>query len=182
MKKMGKIFFLVQRLFNKGISSYQLSRFGAVGKNCQLRGVGNFTEKNIFLGDNVTIGVNSTFLASDAKIIIKNNVLLGPHVFLITGNHRIDVLGKYICDAKEKLPENDADIVIEDDVWIGAGSIILKGVTVGEGSVIGAGSVVTKDVPPYAVVAGNPAKVIKYRFSEEEIKLHKKLLLEGEHK
>lgn len=182
MKKIGKIFSLVKRLFNKGISSYQLSRFGTVGKNCQLRGVGNFTEKNIFLGDNVTIGVNSTFLASDAKIIIKNNVLFGPHVFLITGNHRIDVLGKYICDVKEKLPENDADIVIEDDVWIGAGSIILKGVTVGEGSVIGAGSVVTKDVPPYAVVAGNPAKVIKYRFSEEEIKLHKKLLLEGEHK
>lgn len=182
MKKVGKIFFLVRRLFNKGIALYQLSRFGTFGKNCQLRGPGNFTEKNIFLGNNVTIGVNSTFLASDAKIIIKNNVLFGPHVFLITGNHRIDVLGEYICNVTEKLPENDADIVIEDDVWIGAGAIVLKGVTIGEGSVIGAGSVVTKDVPPYAVVAGNPAKVIKYRFNEEEIKLHRELLLEREGK
>lgn len=60
-------------------------------------------------------------------------------------------------------------VVIEDDVWVGFNAIILGGVKIGKGAVIGAGSVVTKDVPPYSIVAGNPAKVIKYRFSSEEI-------------
>ena len=55
------------------------------------------------------------------------------------------------------------NIIIEDDVWIGANSVILPGITIEQGAVIGAGSVVTKDVPSYAIVAGNPAKIIKYR-------------------
>ncbi len=62
-----------------------------------------------------------------------------------------------------------ANIEIENDVWFGASCVVLKGVTIGSGAVIGAGAVVTKDVPPYAIVAGNPAKVIKYRFDEETV-------------
>ena len=60
-------------------------------------------------------------------------------------------------------------IIIHDDVWIGSNSVILSGVTIGRGSVVGAGSVVTKDVAPYTIVAGNPAKFIKYRFSKDTI-------------
>ena len=75
-----------------------------------------------------------------------------------------------------KLPSNDKDIIIEDDVWIGTGAIILKGVTVGEGAIIAAGAVVTKDVPPYSIYGGNPASFIKFRFTEEEVKLHKEKL------
>jgi hypothetical protein len=66
-------------------------------------------------------------------------------------------------------PACKGDIVIQNDVWIGAKSTIMSGVKISNGSVVGAGSVVTKDVPPYAIVAGNPAKVVKYRFSEEQI-------------
>lgn len=73
---------------------------------------------------------------------------------------------------------NDQDVVIEDGVWVGCNVVILKGVTVGRGSVVGAGAVVTKDVPPYAVVGGNPAKLIKYRFTEEQIKEHERILKE----
>lgn len=61
------------------------------------------------------------------------------------------------------------DIIIKNDVWIGANSILVDGITIGNGAVVAAGSVVTKDVPPYAIVGGNPAKVIKYRFSKEFI-------------
>ena len=73
---------------------------------------------------------------------------------------------------KEKRPEDDRDIVIESDVWVGANSTILRGVTVGEGSVIAAGAVVTKDVPPYSIVGGVPARVLKMRFDEETQKEH----------
>ena len=66
-------------------------------------------------------------------------------------------------------PSCKGDIIIQNDVWIGAKSTIMSGVKISNGSIVGAGSVVTKDVPPYAIVAGNPAKIVKYRFTEEQI-------------
>ncbi len=66
--------------------------------------------------------------------------------------------------------ERTGKTTIGNDVWIGAASIVLKGVTIGDGAVIGAGSIVTKDVPPYAIVAGNPARIVRYRFDPETVK------------
>jgi len=87
------------------------------------------------------------------------------------------IVGKYMFDYTEsdKLPEDDQPIVISDDVWIGAGAIILSGVNIGRGAIVAAGSVVNKNVPPYAIVGGIPAKVIKYRWDEKTIELHEKL-------
>jgi serine acetyltransferase len=67
-------------------------------------------------------------------------------------------------------PSCKGDIIIENDVWIGAKATIMSGVRIGNGAIVAAGSVVSKDVPPYAIVAGNPAKIVKYRFDEEQIK------------
>ena len=75
-----------------------------------------------------------------------------------------------------KLPENDQPVTLCGDNWIGANVTILKGVTIGEGAVVAAGSLVIRDVPPYAIVGGVPAKVIKFRFTEDEITEHKELL------
>ena len=172
LDKIGSLFLKWERFSNKCKCLCQLSKFSQVGKGCVIRGPGTFTGSHISLGDNVTIGTDSVFLSSDAYIKIGSNVLFGPHVFIITGNHRINVVGQYITEVTEKLPENDADVVIGDDVWIGAGSIILKGVQIGEGCVIGAGSVVTKSLEPYGVYAGNPAKNIKDRFTPEELSEH----------
>jgi acetyltransferase-like isoleucine patch superfamily enzyme len=66
-------------------------------------------------------------------------------------------------------PTCKGDIQIENDVWIGATSTIMSGVTIHNGAIIGAGSTVTKDVPPFAIVAGNPGRIVKYRFTEEQI-------------
>lgn len=71
---------------------------------------------------------------------------------------------------------SDGIVSIEDDVWVGANAILLKGVTIGEGAVVAAGSIVSKDVPPYSVVAGIPATVKKMRFTAEEIELHRQNL------
>ena len=79
-------------------------------------------------------------------------------------------------DSKDKLPENDAAVVIEDDVWTGANVTILKGVTIGRGSVVAAGAVVTKSCPPYSIIAGVPAKVVKMRFTPAEIEKHERIL------
>ena len=80
-------------------------------------------------------------------------------------------------DTVTKEVGSDGKVVIEDDVWIGSNAIILKGVHVGFGSVIGAGAIVTKDVPEGSIVAGSPARVIGMRFSGEDLEKHKKELI-----
>lgn len=167
----GRLCLFIRRLKDKAISTYQLSRIRH-GIGCEIRGGASSFQGNIIFGDYVTIGTNSNFMATGADLIIGNKVLFGPHCFIITGNHQINRIGLYITDVTQKTECCDEPVVIEDDVWIGAGTIILKGVTISKGSVIGAGSVVTKSTRPYSVNAGNPCKEIKMRFTEEEIHLH----------
>lgn len=128
------------------------------------------------VGDYTSIPKGATFYCTEAPLTIGKKVIFGPHPTIITGDHRIDVIGKYIMDSKEKLPENDAPVVIEDDVWTGANVTILKGVTIGKGSVIAAGAVVTKSFPPYSIIGGVPAKLLKMRFTPDEIEKHERLL------
>ena len=143
-----------------------------IGKNATM------TYQNVSIGDHVFIGRNAEFICSRAQIIIGDHVMFGPHVFMITGGHRTDIQGRYMDEIgnDEKRPEDDRNIVLEGDNWIGANVTVLRGVTIGEGAVVAAGAVVTKDVPPYSIVGGVPAKVIKMRFTDEEIAEHKRLL------
>lgn len=131
---------------------------------------------NLSIGDGTSIPKRSTFYCTNAPLTIGKKVIFGPAPTIITEDHRIDVIGQYIMDSNEKLPENDAPVIIEDDVWIGANVTILKGVTIGRGSVVAAGAVVIKSCPPYSIIGGVPAKIIKSRFALEEINMHEALL------
>ena len=134
--------------------------------------------KNVCIGDNVSIGAGCKFLTTKAKINMGNHVVFGPDVKIVTGDHIINIPGKYISEFtdEDKRPEDDKDVIFEGDNWIGANAIILKGVTIGFGAVIAAGAVVTQNVPPYAIGGGVPAKIIKMRFTEEEIIEHEQKL------
>lgn len=115
----------------------------------------------ISLGDNSGIGVNAQL---SSEITIGNDVMMGPYCFIYTSNHRMDRTDIPMWRQGSTKPN---PVIIGDDVWIGARVTILPGVHIGNGSVIGAGAVVTKDVPAYSIVGGNPAKVLKYRISSE---------------
>ena len=119
--------------------------------------------ERIKVGNNV--GINEfCWLSADGGIRIGDYVRIGPHVDIISFDHNYSDSSRTI----KSQGKSTGKVVLEDDVWIGAGAIITKGVNVGEGAVIGAGSVVTEDVPEYAVVVGSPAQVIKYRGQDDE--------------
>ncbi len=128
---------------------------------------------HIILGHHVQFGEN-VIVHCDAEI--GNYVLIARNVALIgRDDHRFDIPGETMWDS----PRGDRyKIVIEDDVWVGYGAIILSGVTLGRGSVVSAGSVVVQDVDPFAIVGGNPARFIKWRFEENE-KITHSIFLDG---
>lgn len=137
---------------------------------------------NIKVGESVSIGAGSLIFTTRAKLIIKNHFVSGPGLTIITGDH-MPILGRFIDtvsdEEKDKYDVNheyDQDVIIEEDVWCGANVTILKGVNIGRGSIIAAGAVVTKDIPPYSVAGGVPARVIKKRLSESEIEKHESRL------
>jgi len=135
----------------------------------------NFSYRNISIGDHVYIGPGANFSAI-TSLEIGNHVMFGPRVIIVGGDHNTSVVGKMMAEINWKIPENDRPIRIEDDVWVGAGVVILKGVTLHTGCVVAAGAVVTCDVPEYAVAAGVPARVVKMRFDDAKLQQHKKIL------
>lgn len=146
--------------------------FAACGKNSRVESGGDFFPlSNIHVGDHVSIGTSARFWTTRAQIYIEDYALFGPDVTIITGDHRKDVIGKHIIELTDadKTEDDDQDVVIGKGAWIGAGTIILKGVHIGEDAIVAAGSVVTKDVAPYTIVGGSPAHFIKDRFSEEQL-------------
>lgn len=116
--------------------------------------------QNIYLGNNVRITMDCCIWAEkNSKILFGDNVLVGPGVKIFSGNHGTELKG-IAMTYQERV---EKDIVIGNDVWIGANSVILSGVTIEDGAIIAAGCSVTKDVPRNAIVGGVPGKVIKYR-------------------
>ena len=108
---------------------------------------------------------------ADTKLYIGSYCSIAPNVrFLLGGEHQLYSISTYpfkvLTFGESREAGSKGDIVVKDDVWIGESAIICSGVTIGQGAIVAAGAVVTKDVEPYAIVGGNPAKVIKYRFDE----------------
>lgn len=146
------------------------------GKNvhCQFSTTFWSPHKRIVLGDNVGIGPRCYFLSDT---LIGNKVMIGPNVALINSDdHNFGIIGKTMWDSGRG---DNGEIVINDDVWIGHGAIILSPVIVGRGAIIAAGSVVTKNVLPYSIVGGSPAKIINWRFSKNEILEHESKLIKA---
>lgn len=137
---------------------------------------------NLILGENSNIAAHSIIMNTRARFIMRHNCVTAFGLTVITGGH-MSVKGMFFRDVTDAIKDEidsehklDCDIVVEDDVWIGANVTLLRGVTIGRGAIIGAGAVVRKSVPPYAIVIGNPAQIVRFRFTPEEIVDHERVL------
>lgn len=141
-------------------------KFKTVGENFYCGKNLIIKPNSVALGNNVYIG-NKCHL-SVKNLIIEDFVMFASNVSVVGGDHNFSKIGTPTIFAGRDIRK---DVIIGKDAWIGHGAIILHGVSIGEGSIVAAGSIVTKDVPPYTIVAGNPAKIIRERFSSEKDKI-----------
>jgi maltose O-acetyltransferase len=121
-----------------------------------------YSPKGISLGHDVSIN-HHVNLSGPGGLDIGNFVMIGSNCNILTSNHNFDRYDLAMIYQGTKLDK----VVIEDDVWLGTNVVVLPGVRIGRGAIIGAGAVVTKDIPEYAIAGGVPAKVLKFRFSDE---------------
>lgn len=176
MKLVGSFLLFLRTVWRHALMFVLCSQFESHGRFFWFDPAGTYSFDTISVGDDVFLGLRPTLMASQSRICIGSKVMFGPGVVIIAGDHNTSVVGQFMYDVHTKQPNNDKDVIIEDDVWIGARAVILKGVRVGRGSIIAAGAVVVRDVPPYAIVAGVPASVVKYRWDVETILRHEKSL------
>ena len=146
--------------------------FAEIGTNCYIEPpfFSNWGGRNIHFGDNIYCNFNTT-LVDDTHIYVGDNTMFGPNVTVATAGHPIN------AELRSKGYQYNAPVRIGKNCWIGAGALIMPGVTIGDNVVIGAGSVVTKDIPSGVVAVGNPCKVLRevgerdnvYYFKENKI-------------
>lgn len=158
---LGAVFSLTEKIRYKALLEYKtkyINRYGSsvkwIGPDTQIRNV-----QNINIGENTYVNSGMLIAGKNSKIHIGNNCLISFNVHIRTDMHNYKKRSELILDQGH----SEKDIIIEDDVWVGYGAQIMPGVVIGKGAVIASGSIVTKDVPEYAVVAGIPGKIISYR-------------------
>jgi acetyltransferase-like isoleucine patch superfamily enzyme len=152
-------------------------RFGAFGAGStfdpltsSIRGYECF-----YIGRNVFIGPFALLSADGVTVTIGDDAKIGAGFCLMAGDHKIDTPAISFTESGQSTGQNEP-IQIGRNAWIGARVVVLKGVTIGDAAVVGAGSVVTNDVPAFAVVAGNPARLVRWRFEGDDRARHQSFL------
>lgn len=151
------------------------SMFQHIGDDCHIETpfYANWGGLHVSIGNHVYINFNLV-LIDDTYITIGNHVMIGPNVVLCAGNHPTSI------QLRKKQAQYNLPIVIEDNVWIGANSIILPGITIGENSIIGSGSIVTSNIPSNVVAAGNPCSILRPLNKHDETHYNKDTLIDIE--
>ncbi|OPY11911.1 MAG: Streptogramin A acetyltransferase [Syntrophus sp. PtaB.Bin138] len=161
----------IKRTARRTYYYYLKRQFKELGNSTKVNPTANINDKKLIsIGHHSFIGKCCHIsIVAPATLVIGNYVCISPYVKILGGDHNLSVAGKYfmtVYDGQNK------PIVIEDDTLVGMDAMILKGVTIGEGAVVAARAVVTKNILPYTTAVGNPARMIKLRFSMDDLRVH----------
>ena len=176
--KISKTQQLIQYIQDRFWAFFIKRSMGHCGKNVMIKPTTSVFKglENFYIEDDVRIARYAVIYSTQAKVYIGSKTEIAPYLKIITGNHRSEI-GHFMFDGDyKKHEEDDKDVIIQGESWFGINVTILSGVTIGRGTIIAAGAVVTKSCPPYSIVGGVPAKVLKYRFTIEEALEHERIL------
>ena len=169
----------ITRVYNAKIRSlYYTSRLGECGKNVFIKKPLTYSNlQNIIMEDNTSIDYGMTFMSVTGKLIMKKGSGASAGLTVITGTH-IREIGEPFKEGRSSHHNGDkeGDIIVGENVWIGVNVTLLYGAKIGREAILGAGTVCSKVIPPYAIVKGNPAKIVGFVFTPEEAIEHEKML------
>ena len=164
------------RSFPRKSSFGQVGQHTVIGYPCH---IGNPAQ--VYLAEQVNIRYGISIInAKYEKVTIKKYSVIAPQCTIVTNSHRATVGVPQFILGESHVNDKSGDVVIEEDVWVGANSTILAGVSIGRGATIGACALVTKDIPPYALAIGIPAKIVGVKFSKYGIQQHEEKLYPAE--
>ena len=145
-----------------------------------------YNPENIIMYENARIGPNSIIMNTRANFIMKTWSAAAFGLTVVTGNH-LAVPGLHLIQVTDKVKDEldvmhkmDKDVIVDEDTWLGSNVTLLSGAHVGRGCVIGSGTIVRGNIPPYSILIGNPAKIIGFRFTPEEVATHEAALYSPE--
>jgi acetyltransferase-like isoleucine patch superfamily enzyme len=162
--------------FYRNYFQVRRSKFGFIDSTARVRypilikGI-----ENVFLYENTHILGRSLLITTKARFIMKKNSASAEGLTVVTGSHP-QTIGEFFLQKAMYDIQEARDIIVEEDVWLASNVTLLAGVVVGRGSIVGSSAVCRNSVPPYAIVIGNPAKVIGFKFSPLEIIEHERIL------
>ena len=169
----------LKRIFGLEVHLPYVSQDAYIGSNFKV-----YNKENIILMHNTSIGDNAIILNKYARFIMHKESFTSANLVVVTGDHP-QIIGKFQKQVSKindhlDISKYDKDVVVDEDVWIGINVTLLSGVHIGRGCVIAAGAVVSKDIPPYSIAGGVPAKFLKFKWTIDEIIAHEANLYPSE--
>lgn len=158
------------------VAPFDISKYGKLGRYCVVKSNSSLVPGNMYIDDWCIIQDKVNFISHKGKLIVKKYSVISSGCTIVPASHRLTVGIPFYLATTDHINDSEGDIIIDEDCWIGAECILLPNIHIGRGVVVGAGSVLTRDIPPYAVVAGVPAKIIAVKFTLEQILKHEMIL------
>lgn len=159
----------LRTIYQQYVEPYDKKKYAKIGNHTIIAGNTHVVPRNMEIEDYCVIQDRLNFISFEGKLYVKKYSVISSGVTIVPASHQLTVGVPFYLSTVGHVNDKEGDVYIDEDCWIGTGAIILSNCHIERGAVVAAGAVVTKDVPPYAVVAGVPAKIIASKFTKEQI-------------
>lgn len=163
-------------IYQQYVEPYNKKEYAKIGEHTIIASNTHVVPRNMVIDDYCVIQDRLNFISFKGKLYVKKYSVISSGVTIVPASHQLTVGVPFYVSTVGHINDKEGDVYIDEDCWIGTGAIILSNCHIGRGAIVAAGAVVTKVVPPYAVVAGVPARIIASKFTMEQIMEHERIL------